>query len=585
MKPISIIIVFGMLLFHSCKEATETEIATPETTVSEASEEEDIDLFSEVDEAGWEMSAEAEEGLQAFEKFLESTETFAIEMEYEALLKKHGLQREEIDFVQKKIAHNRNGASEELTAAFKTKMEEAGVSLTLEEAEALIEASEASNRQALTSKYNTLQSRGKINEALQKLGTREQGFLEENLSTYNRNDNKKRLTTLSKLAKSTSETETRAVLMDYYQISEKEVRLLESIPSFFNKIPSEKAAKSANEYQFPKEIKDHLNSGQATEPFQTLVTEALEQKRALANKFIEEASKARKRFYRENPEWDNASNSVDNTYIDERGNFIFLPIGDRSFADVIASQAIGKGGAHPEGALGVPDMSIKRFHEVDPNICNLGLSGSITLKFIDNTLTDVNGPDLYVFEMGAIEPTKLEISKTGNEWIEVGKIEGGTASVDIGPYVSKGDTFQYVRLTDLKTPSGIPGADIDAVAAIGSAMLLSVNSSVLFDSGSYALRDSAVSALSELSETIQQFPKGMVEVQGHTDSDGSAEQNKTLSLKRAQAVAQVLKTQLSDGFTITSKGFGETNPIVENNSPENKQINRRVEILISPKNH
>jgi outer membrane protein OmpA-like peptidoglycan-associated protein len=276
---------------------------------------------------------------------------------------------------------------------------------------------------------------------------------------------------------------------------------------------------------------------------------------------------------------------VDNTYIDERQNFVFLPLGDLSFADAIVSENLGASGSHSEGILGPPDMSTKRFQEVNPKICNLGLKGQITLAFTNNSLSNVKGPDLYVFEMGAIEPTNLEISKNGMDWISVGKIEGGTAMVDIAPYVKTGDTFNYVRLTDLETESGIPGADIDAVAAIGGAMLLSMDSAVLFDSGSYTLKETATKELQKLADKIKAFPKGIITVNGHTDTDGDPSSNLKLSKNRATQVAQELKKLLSKTYIFAIKGYGETNPIVPNTTKENKQKNRRVEILIVPTNN
>ncbi len=95
----------------------------------------------------------------------------------------------------------------------------------------------------------------------------------------------------------------------------------------------------------------------------------------------------------------------------------------------------------------------------------------MTLKFVDNVLIDVPGPDLYVFEVGpAVQPTELSISNNGATWINIGKISGGTAEVDISQFVKPGDEFYFVSVTDLKSDcSGeFPGADIDAVGAIGS---------------------------------------------------------------------------------------------------------------------
>jgi hypothetical protein len=87
-----------------------------------------------------------------------------------------------------------------------------------------------------------------------------------------------------------------------------------------------------------------------------------------------------------------------------------------------------------------------------------------------------------VFEIGPmIEPSHVEASADGERWIDVGNINGGTAAIDIGPHVKPADVFHYVRLTDLKSDcnSAYPGADIDAVGAIGRSAR-ALNTGVLF---------------------------------------------------------------------------------------------------------
>ena len=279
---------------------------------------------------------------------------------------------------------------------------------------------------------------------------------------YEVKTNKKRLQTLRKLAVSTSETETRNILKEHYEITLEELDLLEKFPKLLENLPSEKVAIASGAYVVPQAVSNHLNSGKASPKFKTIIAETLQKKKKLSKQFLTEAATARRQFYKDNPSWYKSEDGVDNTYIDERQNFVFLPLGDLSFADAIVAENLGASGSNSEGIIGPPDMSTKRFREVDPKICNLGLKGQITLAFTNNSLSNVKGPDLYVFEMGAIEPTNLEISKNGLDWISVGKIEGGTAMVDIEPFVKTGETFNYVRLTDLETESGIPGADIDA---------------------------------------------------------------------------------------------------------------------------
>lgn len=122
--------------------------------------------------------------------------------------------------------------------------------------------------------------------------------------------------------------------------------------------------------------------------------------------------------------------------------------------------------ARADQAIGTPDYT----SPFAPGFISLGCDGPVVLQFTDNILVDIEGPDLYIFEVGpAVEVTRLAISYDGEQWIEVGKIEGARADVDIPPFVEAGDVFYYVRLTNAgKSCHGrTPDADIDAVAAVG----------------------------------------------------------------------------------------------------------------------
>ncbi|WP_430931051.1 hypothetical protein, partial [Robiginitalea biformata] len=76
----------------------------------------------------------------------------------------------------------------------------------------------------------------------------------------------------------------------------------------------------------------------------------------------------------------------------------------------------GEEGLFPEGAPGEPDTRQSNFVKARPTICNIGDLGSLTVQFLDNALTVVNGPDLYIFETGKIHPTKLALAKNGVNW-------------------------------------------------------------------------------------------------------------------------------------------------------------------------
>ncbi len=263
---------------------------------------------------------------------------------------------------------------------------------------------------------------------------------------------------------------------------------------------------------------------------------------------------------------------------------VYLPLGRLSFADKVINAY------HPDlnvlnlnNVIGTPDVIEDNGAMTITGEYSIGKAGTLTIQFTDNALTDVNGPDLYIFEIGKVEPTNLEISKDGITWIKVGKIDGGVSDVDIAEFVQTGDLFYFVRLTDLKQKSALPGADVDAIAAIGAAMRLKLDSKVLFETGKSELKPEGIEALKELAESISVLKKGNVIVEGHTDDVGDASFNKKLSLARAKSVTIELKTLIpARTFKWMEKGLGESKPLEKNDSDENRSKNRRVEILIVP---
>ncbi|SDB30925.1 OmpA family protein [Flavobacteriaceae bacterium MAR_2010_188] len=413
------------------------------------------------------------------------------------------------------------------------------------------------------------------------LGADDNTFIESDLSSYSLyGGNKEKREALMKLSTASKE-EGETILMDYYQISKKELELLKSMPTRQH-ISSENAARKILEDGLPPAVGNHNSSGKASPKFKNMTEFYFQEHAGRANNFIKNSVGARAKFYKENPGWYGDKTDAGNTYVDSRNQYIFLPLGALSFADKVISHDVGSQGSNSGGAVNEPDFALERFDKRDPRICNLGTKGVLTLEFTNNTIADVNGPDLYIFEMGQIEPTNLEISKDGKTWINVGKIEGGTAKVDIAPYIKKGETYNYIRLTDLETWSELPGADVDAVAAIGGALRLNLDSAVLFDTGKFQLKETASSELKKLLDAIKTIPKARIVVEGHTDDVGNPASNKILSENRATEVSNYLKKHLSKEYRIEIKGFGESQPIAPNNTEKNREKNRRVEILVIP---
>jgi len=143
-----------------------------------------------------------------------------------------------------------------------------------------------------------------------------------------------------------------------------------------------------------------------------------------------------------------------------------------------------------------------------------------------------------------------------------------------------------VKLIDLKSDCGSswPGADIDAVGAIGSGIRISLSGSVLFDSGKFWVKPRAKAELHRLALKLREFPTARIIIEGHTDNIGTAQSNLLLSRNRAKAVKNYLLTKeklMNYDFVI--RGYGETRPVAPNTTAKGRRKNRRVEILIIPK--
>ncbi len=99
---------------------------------------------------------------------------------------------------------------------------------------------------------------------------------------------------------------------------------------------------------------------------------------------------------------------------------------------------------------------------------------------------------------------------------------------------------------------------------------------VFFDFDSYEIKPETKSLFDNAIKVFDLNPGLTVEIEGHTDNTGSAAYNMELSEKRAQAVKDYLVEHGVDPARITTKGFGMSNPIVSNDTPEGRAYNRRV---------
>jgi outer membrane protein OmpA-like peptidoglycan-associated protein len=108
-------------------------------------------------------------------------------------------------------------------------------------------------------------------------------------------------------------------------------------------------------------------------------------------------------------------------------------------------------------------------------------------------------------------------------------------------------------------------------------------SDVLFDTGKYTLKPGAKEKLAKIAGIVLGHPGLTLEVEGHTDSVGSDDFNQRLSEQRADAVRNYLVAQGVSSDSITGHGFGKTQPVASNDSAAGRQLNRRVELVVSGK--
>lgn len=104
---------------------------------------------------------------------------------------------------------------------------------------------------------------------------------------------------------------------------------------------------------------------------------------------------------------------------------------------------------------------------------------------------------------------------------------------------------------------------------------------VLFDTAKAELKPGAARTIDQLAEFLTTHQERRVVVEGFTDSVGSEDYNQTLSQRRADAVRMAVLSRGIESERVTARGYGEAFPVAGNASAGERQLNRRVEIVIS----
>jgi OOP family OmpA-OmpF porin len=186
-----------------------------------------------------------------------------------------------------------------------------------------------------------------------------------------------------------------------------------------------------------------------------------------------------------------------------------------------------------------------------------------------------SGADSAPDAVGAIS---LLVSRSGaTNYIQLIQV----SPADQPPLILSGDETAETESPPLSAPEGTDEAAPSALAERLKDKGHAVLGSVVFGTGAETLGPEAIASLESLAIFLKEQPKAQVMIVGHTDSAGTLDKNKALSLRRAQVVREVLlqNYDVEEG-RVSVDGAGFMAPIASNLTAEGREKNRRVEVVL-----
>lgn len=153
----------------------------------------------------------------------------------------------------------------------------------------------------------------------------------------------------------------------------------------------------------------------------------------------------------------------------------------------------------------------------------------------------------------------------------IGAGVGALAGAGVGSYMDKQER-------DLRAATANTNIQ---VARVGEEIQLNLPD-VTFQTNSAVVDPSMRADLRQVAKVLNDYPSTVVGIFGHTDNTGSTQLNESLSLRRAESVMGVLEVDGVNTARMRARGFGYTQPVASNDTPEGRAKNRRVEIRIQP---
>lgn len=212
-----------------------------------------------------------------------------------------------------------------------------------------------------------------------------------------------------------------------------------------------------------------------------------------------------------------------------------------------------------------------------------------------NLYAEAHGPRIVTLHCHTYDKDKHAVPETkvtcydmvsgriANQWVTDAN---GNFSSQIGVGRSYLLVFEKENYLTMSVPIDLSGAVTEQTIRrevlmptyeVGSKLIMG---DVLFDVDKATLRPETMRILDELIKLLNKYPDMIFEIGGHTDDSGDEAHNMQLSKRRAQAVFRYLKSKGIATNRMTTKGYGESQPMESNATEEGRQLNRRIELTI-----
>ncbi len=158
----------------------------------------------------------------------------------------------------------------------------------------------------------------------------------------------------------------------------------------------------------------------------------------------------------------------------------------------------------------------------------------------------------------------------GKKGALIGAASGAALGAGTGAYMD----IQARKLRQELLNTGVQVQNVDGQ------IYLIMPGNITFDSNDATIKPAFQPVLNSIAKVVKEYNKTLIQVNGYTDSTGSAALNNSLSLMRANSISNYLKIQGVDAGRIVANGYGSSNPIASNSTAAGREQNRRVEMVL-----